>query len=83
LRDWMEGHLHWRVLGVIDWPRYRLLSRCWCGRLMWLHTPWALFICERTPLPIEITEKGYALLAEMDAVLPDWQIVPVNARDSA
>jgi hypothetical protein len=28
LRDWMDEHLPWWVLGVIDWPRYRLLSRC-------------------------------------------------------
>ena len=87
----MEKHLHWRVLGVIDWPRYRLLGRCMiCGRLVVLHSPWALFACERVPLPIEITEAGYARLAEEAAVadLPDtdWQledIVPVTARGSA
>lgn len=58
------------LLGVIDWPRYRLLGRCIpCGRLIVLHTPWALFVCERTPLPIEITDSGMAHLgaAELTA----------------
>jgi hypothetical protein len=79
----MDEHLPWWVLGVIDWPRYRLFSRCFvCGRLMVLHTPWALFVCERVPLPIEITEKGYAVLAEQAALadLPDtdWQVGPAS-----
>jgi hypothetical protein len=73
----MDEHLPWWVLGLIDWPGYRLFGRCWpCGRLMALHTPWALFVCERTPMPIEITAKGYALL---DAE----PVVPVSHADSA
>jgi hypothetical protein len=84
LREWMDEHLPWWVLGVIDWPRYRLLGRCMvCGRLAGLHTPWALYVCERTPLPIEITPQGMARLAydarmaEL-ADLPDtdWQVAP-------
>jgi hypothetical protein len=50
-------------MGVLDWPAYRLCGRCWaegCGRLMILHSPWALYICERTPMGITITEKGEA-----------------------
>jgi hypothetical protein len=78
LRDWMEEHLPWWLIGLIDWPRYRLLGRCMvCGRLVVLHTPWALFVCERTPLPIEITAKGYARLGEAEPV------VPVSHADSA
>lgn len=98
MRDWMDEHLPWWVLGVIDWPRYRLFSRCWpCGRLMVLHTPWALFVCERTPMPIEITDAG---MERIGAPVPlgvqwadnelatDWQlvgdpVVPVTARGSA
>jgi hypothetical protein len=58
LRDWMEAH-HPKLVGLWDWPRYRLFGRCFvCGRLIVLHSPWRLFICERTPLAIEITEKG-------------------------
>jgi len=58
LRDWMEAH-HPKLVGLWDWPRYRLFGRCFvCGRLIVLHSPWRLFICERIPLPIEITEKG-------------------------
>jgi hypothetical protein len=34
---------------------------------MILHTPWALYICERTPMAIVLTEKGQALAAELDA----------------
>jgi hypothetical protein len=67
----MEEHLHWRVLGVIDWPKYRLLGRCMvCGRLVVLHSPWALFVCERVPMPIEITDKGWEALAESEPVVP-------------
>ena len=81
MRNWMEIHLHWRMIGLIDWPRYRLLSRCWvCSRLMILHTPWALFICERLPMPIEFTEKGEELLRQYALAddPPDtrWQIGP-------
>ena len=55
-----------RLLGVLDWPRYRLLGRCWaqgCGQLIILHSPWRLFICERTPLAIALTDKGRARIA--------------------
>jgi hypothetical protein len=83
MRDWLDERAPCWVLGIIDWPRYRLFSRCIvCGRLMVLHTPWALFVCERIPLPIEITEKGYALLGEDAAYadLPgtDWQTAPAS-----
>jgi hypothetical protein len=64
-RDWLELRAP-RLLGVLDWPRYRLFSQCFaCGRLMVLHTPWALYICERTPLPIRITEHGMARIGEL------------------
>jgi hypothetical protein len=65
LRDWLEQHAP-RLMGVLDWPGYRLFGRCLvCGRPMVLHTPWALYVCERTPLPIEITEAGMARYAEL------------------
>ena len=54
-----------------DSIRYRLLGRCMvCGRRVVLHTPWALYVCERTPLPIHITELGYARLAESEPAAP-------------
>ena len=78
LREWMDEHVPPWLLGVIDWPGYRLLGRCMaCGRLVVLHTPWALYVCERTALPIEITDKGWELLAESEPV------VPVTAREIA
>ncbi len=52
-----------RLVGIWHWPGYRLFSRCWaegCGRLMILHSPWALYICERTPLGISVTPEGEA-----------------------
>ena len=60
--------------GVWHWPRYRLFGRCWaegCGRLMALHSPWALYICERTPMGLVFTDKGRELIAgEIRADLP-------------
>jgi hypothetical protein len=67
IREWLEEH-HPRLLAVYDWPGYRLLGRCWaqgCGRPMILHSPWALYACERTPMAIAITEQGMARYAEL------------------
>jgi hypothetical protein len=53
---------------------FRIIGRCFvCNRWMALHSPWALYICERTPLPIQITEKGWEALA--DSVAPESQAV--------
>jgi hypothetical protein len=53
---------------VWHWIKYRILGRCFvCGRLMIVHSPWAKYLCERTPLPIEITDKGRQLAAELEA----------------
>jgi hypothetical protein len=58
-----------RLLDLLTAARFRVFGRCFvCDRLMAKHTPWALYICERTPLPIRITEKGmaYAVVAEAE-----------------
>jgi hypothetical protein len=34
---------------------------------MILHTPWALYICERTPMAIEFTQREEELAAQLDA----------------
>jgi hypothetical protein len=53
------------LLDLFRGLRFRVFGRCFvCDRLMALHSPWALYICERTPLPIEITEKGWNALEE-------------------
>ena len=56
------------VRSLVDLLRglwFRIVGRCFvCGRLMVLHSPWARYICERVPLPIEITEQGWELLDE-------------------
>jgi hypothetical protein len=50
------------------WPGYRLSGRCiGCGRWMILHSPWSLYICERTPLNIRLTEQGEARYREWAA----------------
>jgi hypothetical protein len=68
VREWMEAH-HPRLLGLLDWPAYRLLGRCWaegCGRPMILHTPWRLYDCERTPMAIVLNQDRYAELVGVD-----------------
>lgn len=58
------------LLGVWHWPEYRLLGRCWaqgCGRLMILHSPWALYDCSRTPMAITLTEAGMACVVIAEA----------------
>jgi hypothetical protein len=72
-RDWMDAH-HPRLFALWCWPGYRLFGRCLaCDQWVILHSPWALYICERTPLPIEITEQGRQRLAE--SVVPESQAV--------
>jgi hypothetical protein len=58
------------LLGVWHWPKYRLLGRCraqGCGRLMVLHSPWALYDCSRTPLAITLTDAGMARVVIAEA----------------
>lgn len=62
------------LIGVWHWPKYRLLGRCWaegCGRLMVLHSPWALYSCSRTPMAITLTEQGLAqtVIAEAEELI--------------
>jgi hypothetical protein len=72
LRDWLEQH-HPRLLGVIDWPSYRLFGDCWAedcpvaARLNVLHTPRQLWRCENTPMAIALTDQGEALAVVMEA----------------
>jgi hypothetical protein len=64
LREWIDANVPPWLLGLIDWPGYRLRGRCWaegCGRLMALHSPWRLYACERTPMAVAFTEQGEAL----------------------
>jgi hypothetical protein len=78
LREWMEQHYP-ALLAVIDWPRYRLLGRCWAQdcpvatRLNVLHPPRQLRRCESTPMAIGLTLRGWLLAKGMDpAVLDAW-----------
>lgn len=56
---------------------FRITGRCFvCDRWMALHSPWALYICERTPLVgIEITKNGEELLVE--SVAPESRATSV------
>jgi hypothetical protein len=74
VREWMEAH-HPRLLGLIDWPRYRFsFEPCWaegCGRPMILHSPWRFYICENTPMAIVLNEERYAELVGADQDQPE------------
>ena len=56
----MDEHLPWWVLGVIDWPGYRLFGECWAeecpvpSRRNILHSPAQLRRCEGTDLGIDL-----------------------------
>jgi hypothetical protein len=78
IRQWMEDH-HPKLIGLWDWPRYRLFSRCWAqscpvaGRLNVLHGPRQLRRCETTPMAVGITVRGWLLSRGLDpAVLDAW-----------
>jgi hypothetical protein len=46
-----------------------LFGRCWaegCGRLIVLHSPWALYFCERTPMGVVITDNGRERIADLE-----------------
>jgi hypothetical protein len=61
MSDWLEEHVPPRVADFLIGAWFRITGRCIvCDRLMVKHSPWALYICERTPLPIEITDQGRA-----------------------
>ena len=48
------GAWHWAILLIKE-------RRCFvCQRYYLLHTPWAIWRCNRTPLPIEFTDQGRA-----------------------
>jgi hypothetical protein len=85
MRDWLDEHLPWWLLGLIDWPRYRLSGECWAqecpvpSRRMLLHSPTQLHRCEGTPMAISLTERGWLYGQGID---PE-SVVPVTARDSA
>jgi hypothetical protein len=71
LHEWMEANLPPKVLGMIDWPRYRLFSMCWAqncpviGRANILHTPQQLWRCENTAMAVVLNEDRYAELVEV------------------
>ena len=76
MRDWMEQH-HPRLIGLWDWPGYRLFGRCWaqgCGRRpIILHTPRQLYRCERTPMAIGLTARGWLRAEGLDpAEIDAW-----------
>jgi hypothetical protein len=85
LRAWIDEHLPRWLLGIIDWPGYRLLGHCWAvdcpvpSRRAILHTPQQLRRCEGTPMAIVITERGWLMAEGID---PDSVVGP-GSRASA
>jgi hypothetical protein len=78
----MDVHLPPWLLGVIDWPGYRLFGDCWAedcpvsGRRMILHTPQQLRRCAGMPMAIVLNEARYAdLVGE--------PVVPVSHAEPA
>jgi hypothetical protein len=72
-REWMDANLPPWLLGIIDWPSYRFLDRCWaegCGQLVVLHSPWRLYICENTPMAITLTDSGSLYSYGVEPVVP-------------
>jgi hypothetical protein len=75
-----------RLIGVLHWPRYRFLGRCWavgCGRLMVLHSPWAMYDCARTPLAIALTDKGQTLALKDEGGIQQQQDATGHHKHSA
>jgi hypothetical protein len=78
----MDENLPSWLLGVIDWPGYRLLGSCWAeecqvaGTLNILHTPRQLRRCEGTPMAIVLNEARYAELT-------GEPVVPVSHAEPA
>ena len=78
MRTWMDEHLPVWLLGVVDWPGYRLLGHCWAedcpvpNRRTIRHTPRQLRHCEGTPMAIALTERGwlYGQGIDPDSVVP-------------
>jgi hypothetical protein len=72
----MDAHLPWWLLGLVDWPKYRLLGKCWAedcpvpSRRNILHTPSQLHRCERTPMAISLTDRGLLWSYGVDLVVP-------------
>jgi len=75
----MDEHLSWWLLGMIDWPGYRLFGECWAqecpvpSRRNILHSPTQLRRCEGTPTAIALNEARYAELT-------GEPVVPVSMR---
>jgi hypothetical protein len=81
LRDWMDEHLPAWLLGLIDWPGYRLFSHCWAedcpvpGRRTIRHSTAQLRRCDGTPMAIELTERGWLCGEGID---PDSVVGPAS-----
>ena len=77
----MEEHLPKWLLGLIDWPGYRLFSECWAedcpvwNRRMVLHSPRQERRCAGTPIAISLTERGW-LYGE--GIEPDSVVGPAS-----
>ena len=80
MREWMDAHLPPWLLGLIDWPGYRLLGDCWAedcpvlGRRIRWHSRLQLRRCEGTPMALSLTERGWLYGQGID---PD-SVVPVS-----
>ena len=80
LRDWLERHAP-GLLGVYDWPRYRLFDTCWAqncpvpSRRNIAHSRRQLHRCEGMPMAMSLTERGW-LYGE--GIEPDSVVGPAS-----
>jgi hypothetical protein len=80
LRAWLERDAP-GLLGLYDWPGYRLFSECWAedcpvwNRRMVLHSPRQERRCAGTPIAISLTERGW-LYGE--GIEPDSVVGPAS-----
>jgi hypothetical protein len=58
--------------GVCWWLRLRLTAaRCLaCGRRFVWHLPWHSYRCNRAPLDIDVTPRGWAVVERLDTERP-------------
>jgi hypothetical protein len=77
-RDWLDRWGPSWLLGIYDWPGYRLFGECWAqdcpvpNRRNIRHTPNQLLRCAMTPMAISLTERGwlYGEGIDPDSVVP-------------
>jgi hypothetical protein len=84
MRRWMDERLPSWVLGIIDWPGYRLFGECWAqdcpvpSRRILQHGPQQLRRCEGTLMAVTLTDPGWLYANGIDPRSTLEPVVPVS-----